>query len=145
VNVTNGSLELDEGVSGIVGVDWGGFAPRTEVSIGADSTLVPVAIDPRTTMLVSTQRTIAVNTIVLGCVPSDVIHSRKWIVNGDKTMSMMVERCSDNTFGTVIPVGAVHALVTDTSDVGVAVIAKSIVDDIASWTELCQVKRLCVG
>lgn len=60
-------------------------------------------------------------------------------------MAGMVKWCLADACITVVKVGAVHALVTDTSDVGVAVIAKSIVDDIASWTELCQLKCLCVG
>jgi hypothetical protein len=117
VNVANRGLELDKRMCRIMGVDGRGLTRRTEIGIRADSTLVPVAIDPTTTVFVGTQRTITVNTVVLGCVSSGVhIHSRKWVINGDKAMSMVVEWRSDNALGAVVPVGAAHALMSNAVD-----------------------------
>jgi hypothetical protein len=59
-------------------------------------------------------------------------------------MAGVLKRCLTDACITVIEIGAVHALVTDTSNISVAVIAKSIVDCIASWTEFCQVECLWI-
>lgn len=114
MNVANRGLELDKGMGRIMGVDGRGLTRCTEVGIRADSALVPVAIDPTTTVFVGTQRTIAIDTVVLGCVSSGVhIHSWKRVINGDKAMSMMVEWRSDDALGAVVPVGAAHALMSN--------------------------------
>ena len=59
VDITNGGLELDQGVGLVVGVGWACLAISAEVHIIADSALVAVPDNVRNAITVVAQRAIA--------------------------------------------------------------------------------------
>lgn len=97
MNIANRGFKLDKRMSLVVGVDRGTFASSTKVGVRADSTLVPVAIDPRTTGLIRTQGSIAVNSKVLDSVGSqNRTRYRQRVIDGDETVAMVIKWCSGN-------------------------------------------------
>lgn len=106
-------LEFDQGMSLVVIVDWGGFAVSAEVGVGADCTLVSITTNVVLAALDSTQGTIAIDAEM--CLWTWPI-CRQWLVQRDKTVTWMNLRGAEVASRAVIPVGAVQALVADTSD-----------------------------
>lgn len=103
----------------VVGI---GFAVGAEVSIVANSALVTHALD--IAVLVLAERAIAVDTNVFRLIR---VASSSWdgLVMGSEFMLRMNELGVLNTFGAVVPIGAVEALVADTENWLVTAIAQS--------------------
>lgn len=118
MDIANRSFKLDKRMGLVVRIGWNTFTRSAEIGVGADGALVSIAIDPRTTGLIGTQRSIAVNTEVpyRGFESQSRARHGKRIIDGNKAMSMMVKRCRSDAVGTIVPIRASHALVPNTID-----------------------------
>lgn len=118
MDVANRGFKLDKGMGLVVRVGRNTFTSSAEIGVGANGALVSIAIDPRATRLIGTQRPIAVNTEVSyrGFVSQSRARHGKRIIDGNKAMSMVIKWCRSNTVGTIIPIRASHALVPNTID-----------------------------
>ena len=126
--MANRSLELDQGMSLVVGVGGTGFAVGAEVQVGTNSTLVPDSTDiSRVGASIRAERSITANAHVdrLRRTSSNV---SELIIDGYEAMTRMDEIGILNAMAAEVPVRAVKALVADTRDVPVATIADSMVN-----------------
>jgi len=113
-------LELDERVGLVVGIVGVGFASLAEIGIVADGALVPIANDVGNVLAGNgAQRAIAANANMVrpagGAVmePSDKLER---LIDWDKSVTSMSERGVVYALVAVVPVRAIQALVTNTSD-----------------------------
>lgn len=118
MDVADRSFKLDKRMSLVVGVGRNTFTRSAEIGVRADGALVSIAVDPRTTRLIGTQRPITVNTEVpyRGFVSQSRARHGKRIIDGNKAMSVMVKRCRSDAVGAIVPIRASHALVPNTID-----------------------------
>ena len=106
------------------------FAVLAEIGIVANSALVARTLNIREVLLVLAQRSIAVDAIVTAA-------ARKWLgerlVDRDEAMTRVNDVSTLQALGTVIPVWAVQALVTDAIDELVTAVTNCRVARIPSW------------
>ena len=115
-----------------MGIGRAGFAVGTEINIVTDGTFIPDTGDISRAAALSrrAQRTVAADTDMCGTRRSDA-DVGKWFVDGNETVVRVNETSMLLARRTVVPVGAVEALVTHTADVLVTTIAYSVMDNIA--------------
>ena len=111
-NIADWSLELDQRVGAIVRKLGQSLATSAEVRIMAHGTLVTNPGDIR--ILLDAKRTIAEDATVM------LLYTRflrDWLVEWNKTMAWMILMCCFNTLRAIVPVRAVHTLVTNAIDI----------------------------
>lgn len=117
-DVTDRCLELDKRVRLIVLIGRRGFAVRTEVKIMADSALVASATDVgRIALSQRAEGSVAADTHVDRLGSNASLDVNQGVVNGSKAMLSMHKSGVGNAVATVVPVGAIQALVTNTSNI----------------------------
>lgn len=113
-------LELDERVGLVVAVVGVGFARLAEIGIVADSTLVPIANNVGNALAGGrAQRTIAANANMGRPAGGAVVkpsHKLERLTDWNEPVPNMRARGVFHALVAVVPVGAVQALVTNTSD-----------------------------
>ena len=121
-NAAHRALELDQRMGVVVPIRGVSLAVGAEVGVMAHSTLVSGALDIRYAILVLTERTVTVDTIVAVAAAHRL---GQGLVDRDKAMSRVDELGALDTLGAEVPVGAVEALVAHTIDELLAPIANS--------------------
>ena len=111
-NIANWSLEFDQRVGAIVRKLGQSLATSAEVRIMAYGTLVTNSGDIG--ILFDAKRTIAEDSTVV------LLYTRflrDWLVEWNKTVAWMILVCRFDTLRAIIPVRAVHTLVTNAIDI----------------------------
>jgi hypothetical protein len=138
-NVTNRRLEFNEGVRLVVGVGRTGFTIGAEISVMTNRALESLANNIlRTALPRSAQRAITGDAEMSSTRGGAEGSVSQGFVNGDEAMARVNEASVSNAVRAIVPVRTVETLVTNTSDVFVAAIADSIVQNI---TSRCQSRR----
>lgn len=133
-HMANRSLELDKWVSLVMSVSGAGLASLAEVGVVANSALVAVANNVSVAVgPVIAKWAIAANAEVyrtrLEAEVGITVCLLQRLVDGHEAVARMDDRGIQNTLRAVVPVRAVQALVTNTTDGVIAAIAQGIVDD----------------
>lgn len=118
MDIANGSLDLNQRVSGVVSVKRGRLACCTEIGIFANGALVPCSADALDRCC-PTDGAITVDVRVLCHSKASESVQRRYsaiIEHRDEPMSRMFLRGQANTVAAVVPVRTVNALVTDARD-----------------------------
>ena len=111
-NIADWSLELDQWVSAIVRKLGQSLATSAKVRIVAYGTFVTNSSN--VCVLLDAKRTIAKDsTMVL----LDTRFLRDWLVERNKTMARMILMCRFDTLRAIVPVRAVHTLMTNAIDI----------------------------
>jgi len=127
-----------------VGVEWRGLAAGAEISVRADGTLEAGTTDASVVTVVDAERAIAVDTVVQdGEEGMRPLIRRKLcrIVDDNEAMTRMLGGSLLGASITIIPVGAVKALVSKSSDRLVARIANGVVADAPARGEASNILR----
>jgi hypothetical protein len=130
-NVANRSLELDQGMCLVVWVRRARLAPIAEIRVVADGTLVSNALDvAHGSPSRGAERTIAADTKMSLFTCS--LRLREGLIDWSKSVTRVNEAGIGHAGVAIIPVRTVKTLVTDTIDVLVAPIAKSVMPLVAA-------------
>lgn len=130
-SLADGSLEHDERVSLVVSVGRMGLASGAEVGVGADSALVADPRDVRHDRVRPTQGTVAADALVNGTA-LELEALGKRLIDRREAVAGMLHMTLGYTVVAVVPVGAVEALVSDTSDEIIAIVTDGIVGLVAT-------------
>jgi len=128
-------LHLDERVSRVMGIEWRRLARTAEVCVGADCTLVTNATNASATTGPGTLRTVAVDAVVhdthrvANAVQGLNIAGAK---DGEEAVSGVGGVGEGHAIAAEVEIRAIYAFMADTKDALVAIVASSVMTDIAS-------------
>jgi len=110
-----------------------GLAGRTEVRIRAHGTLVSDASNVRNDRVGLAKRSIAADTLVDGAV-AKAGRLGKRLIDGCESVASVLGRRVANTLAAVVPIGAIEALVANSADELVTVIADGVMSLVTAGT-----------